>query len=223
MRTGRTEPNFAFLFGGMIVLLLGVPLVETVVGGRGALIGQIGTASLLLSGLWTLAASRVAFSIGTALVVVSIATAALAMFWPAPAVALTSIAITWTFCLLSVWLCGRYVLVRHRVTANHLLGATCIYLLLGALWGLAYAFIHMLHPGAFRTAEATESLDTGAFLYFSLVTLTTTGYGDMVPVSRLVRALASLEGVAGQLYVAILVATLVSQYVAPRGDEPEER
>ena len=83
--TGRSaEPNFAFLFGGMVVLLLGVPVVETVLGRPDTLIGQIGTATLLMSGLWTLAVSSVAFRIGSGLVVLSIATTGAAMLRPAP-------------------------------------------------------------------------------------------------------------------------------------------
>jgi hypothetical protein len=214
------EPDFHFLFVGMIALLVGVPVVEVVLGRPGVVVGQLGLSTLLLAGVWTLAGSRRAFRLGLVLLLASVGTTALAYWRPSPSLSFASVAIAWTFCLVSTRLCMRHVLTRGRVTANHLLGAICVYLLLGVLWGLAYAGIYAIDPDAFRASDATSRIDLDAFLYFSFVTLTTTGYGDIVPVERLVRTFAYLEGMAGQLYVAILVATLVSRYVAPLPEPP---
>jgi voltage-gated potassium channel len=213
------EPNFLYLFVGMLVLLVGGPIVETILGHPAVILGQSALSALLLAGIWTLAPSHAAFRVGIVLVLASAGSTALAYFRPSQPLALTSLGIAWAFCLLSVLLCMRYVLARGRVTANHLLGATCVYLLLGAIWGLAYAAIHAVDPSVFRAADGTHTLDIDDCLYFSFVTLTTTGYGDIVPADRLVRTLAYLEGAAGQLYVAILVATLVTRYVAPSSED----
>jgi hypothetical protein len=214
------EPNFGFLFVGMIALVVGVPALETALGHDAVIAKPLGVSALLLGGVWTLADARLGFRLGIALLVASVGTTVLAYLNPSPALSLASIAIAWVFCLLSVLLCLRHVLSRGRVTLNHLLGATCVYLLLGVLWGLTYAGIHAVDPGAFRTSDGASHVDVGTFMYFSFITLTTTGYGDIVPVGRLVRTFASLEGVAGQLYVAILVATLVSRYVLPLAEPP---
>jgi hypothetical protein len=207
------EPTFLFLFVGLLALLIGIPLADTLLG-RSAVLVPTGYSVLLLSGVWTLARSPLGFRLGLALVAASIAVTALSYLHPASALPLLALAIAFSFCLLTAILCMRHVFGRHVVTANHLLGAACVYLLLGVLWGLAYAGLYSIDAGWFRAASAgTLTLDD--FMYFSFVTLTTTGYGDILPEGRLVRALASIQGVVGQLYVAILVATLVSQYVLP--------
>ena len=211
----KREPNFLYLFVGMLLLLLGGPIAETVLGHSAAVFGQSALSALLLAGIWTLAPSHAAFRAGTLLVAASVASTALAYVRPSTPLALVSFGIAGAFCLLSVLLCMRHVLTRGQVTANHLLAVTCVYLLLGVLWALAYAAISVVHPAAFRSAGAAGTLDVDDCLYFSFVTLTTTGYGDIVPAARVVRTIAYLEGAAGQLYASILVALLVSRYVLP--------
>jgi hypothetical protein len=103
------------------------------------------------------------------------------------------------------------------VTHHRILGAVAVYLLLGLAWASAYALLHHLRPGAF-----TGSLDAAVpqtWIYYSFITLTTTGYGDIGPVHPVARSLAIAEAVAGQLYIAITLARLVSLYVSPRGKE----
>jgi hypothetical protein len=101
------------------------------------------------------------------------------------------------------------------VTVHRILGAVAVYLLLGLIWAQAYQLVWLAHPGAF-----TGALDDAAanpWVYFSIVTLTTTGYGDILPAHASARALANLEALIGQLYPAILLARLVSLEVARRG------
>ncbi|MFO1037882.1 MAG: ion channel [Geminicoccaceae bacterium] len=105
---------------------------------------------------------------------------------------------------------------RERVTTDVLMGAVALYLNVGLIFAAVYAFIENIQPGAI----AMPDRDIGAplhplhFLYFSLVTLTTVGYGDTVPVSALARSLATMEAAMGQLYPAIILARLVSMHVA---------
>jgi voltage-gated potassium channel len=214
------EPNFLYLFSGLLALLVGAPIVNAMLGRPTVLVGLAMHSLLLLTGVWTLAGSRRLFAVGILLSLASVGTTALATVRTTPSVSLASGAIAWTFCLLTAVLCVRCMFARARVTANHLLGATCVYLLLGVLWGLAYGMLHLLRTDSFRAADPGDAIQIDDLMYFSFVTLTTTGFGDIVPVDRLVRTLVYLEGVAGQLYVAILVATLVSQYVAPVREPP---
>jgi hypothetical protein len=100
----------------------------------------------------------------------------------------------------------------HRIT-----GAVAAYLLIGMIWSLAYYLIALRIPGAFSIQEPftpgdRQSLQSQLF-YFSFVTLTTLGYGDIVAVHPIVRMLVILEGVVGQLFPAILIARLVSLQV----------
>jgi len=98
------------------------------------------------------------------------------------------------------------VITFHRVQ-----GSVAVYLLLGLAWAHAYFILLLLQPGAFNTPPTVGSIDEmPQFVYYSFVTLTTVGYGDMTPVHPFARSLATLEALVGQLYPAILIARLVS-------------
>ncbi len=106
-----------------------------------------------------------------------------------------------------------HVFGAGRVDSDRLLGAVCVYFFIGLIWGDAYALIEHLQPGSFLL-PGPASDPFPALLYFSYTTLTTLGYGDVVPLSPLTRMLAALEAVAGQLYVTVLVARLVGLHLA---------
>jgi hypothetical protein len=107
------------------------------------------------------------------------------------------------------------------ITWHRIQGAVAAYLLLGVAWAQAYSLVALLRFGAFSGAVIPEDGLRG-FLYFSFVTLTTVGYGDVLPVHPAARSLAMLEAVTGPLYLAILVARLVSQAVALGGNPPPD-
>jgi hypothetical protein len=97
---------------------------------------------------------------------------------------------------------------RGRVTVHRLFGAVAVYVLLAVAWGTAYDLLLVLRPDAIRGASGPASLDEAMWLSF--ITLTTTGYGDILPASPLARSLAALEAMVGVLYPAILISRLVS-------------
>jgi Ion channel len=97
------------------------------------------------------------------------------------------------------------------VTNAHLYTAVSIYLLLGMLWFAVYCAIDVFLPGAILL-RAVGTGRQSELLYFSLITLSTIGYGDIVPLNGEVRMLVALEGITGVLYIAISVAVLVSAY-----------
>jgi len=93
-----------------------------------------------------------------------------------------------------------------------------VYLLLGVIWGLTYSMLELAMPGSFDgfSAWGERGWDS-EWLYFSFVTMTTlVGYGDLLPISATARALAYLQAVFGQFYIAVLVAGLVSAYISHR-------
>jgi len=109
---------------------------------------------------------------------------------------------------------------RGPVTFHRIQGAVAAYLLLGVLWAHAFSLLAIVRPGAFSGAVNAGD-GPRAWLYFSFVTLTTMGYGDVLPVHPVARSLAVLEAVVGPLYLAILVARLVSLAVSPgQTDDP---
>lgn len=113
-------------------------------------------------------------------------------------------------------------LVTYDVTTDNVAGAVCAYLFLGLGIGLLFTIIETLRPSSFHAGEglAAELTDPAgrrsALVYFSFVTLTTAGYGDIVPATGLTRILAALEAVLGQFYLAILVASLVGIRISTR-------
>jgi Ion channel len=112
----------------------------------------------------------------------------------------------------------QYVFDREVITGDRLWGAAATYLLIGVFWAIVYAIIDEASPGAFAMRGETTPLHLIDLFYFSFSTLTTTGFGDIVPVTRLGRTAATLEAVAGNLFQAILIARLVGIYRQPRED-----
>ncbi len=114
------------------------------------------------------------------------------------------------FYLWAIWLAGKQVLFTGAVDANRIVGAICIYLLMGLIWTLMYLFLAQSIPGAFNGVEQLVWYENFANVaYYSFVTLTTLGYGDISPVAPIARFLVYMEAVVGVFYMAILVASLI--------------
>lgn len=111
----------------------------------------------------------------------------------------------------------RGVVSAQRVTLSTVTGGTCGYLLLGLAWAYLFALLEEIDPGSFlRQGQEIASTERGlqTLLYYAFVTLTTLGYGDIVPATPPAEGFAVLAAVSGQLYVAVLVAALVARFVA---------
>lgn len=112
----------------------------------------------------------------------------------------------------------RQVFSAGRITLRRIEGAIAAYLLIGLVFACLYDLLHGLVPVAFlhQGEPARDSDQVISYLYYSFVTLTTTGYGDIVPLHPVARSLAILQALTGQLYLAILLARLVSMEIAHR-------
>jgi hypothetical protein len=109
------------------------------------------------------------------------------------------------------------------VTIHRIAGAIVVYLLLGALWAFLYQVVALTIPQAFRLPEDLAGSGSEALqrllMYFSIITLTSTGYGDITPVHPVARLLAMFEALVGQLYLAITLARLVSLEIMHRHEK----
>jgi hypothetical protein len=114
--------------------------------------------------------------------------------------------------LLVIWLLTHAVLGPGEITRHRVLGAIALYLTLGMAFAGAYRLSWILVPSSLANVASDVPLPQqySAMLYFSFVTLTSVGYGDIVPVQPFVRALTNLEAIIGQLYPATLLARLVT-------------
>src|SRR5882724_2686423 len=114
----------------------------------------------------------------------------------------------------------RFVLRAPSVNTEVLCASISAYLMLGLLWTVAYWLVAQVTPNAFAFNSGPEETMAGfnAF-YFSFITLSTVGYGDITPVSRIARWLAATEAMTGLLYVTVLIARLVSLYSTPKSHD----
>ena len=111
------------------------------------------------------------------------------------------------------------IISKPSVTTDTLAGAVSAYLLIGITFGLAFLLINTLLPGSFRdTVEPGKHFTPADFNFFSFVTLTTVGYGDIVPWSSHARSLAVIESVLGIMYPAVLISRLVGMHQSKRED-----
>lgn len=115
----------------------------------------------------------------------------------------------------------RVVFRAPVVDGNILCGAASIYLLIGVLAGFLYSLINLLLPGSFAiippgatSPNPSEHADAGWLIYFSFTTLTTVGFGDVLPANQVTRSLAVLEAVVGQILLVVMMARLVGLHVA---------
>ena len=100
-----------------------------------------------------------------------------------------------------------YLFKEKQITADTIAGAICAYFLIGLMWSSVFAILELAQPGSFEMPQGLESF---SFTYYSYVTLTTLGYGDITPITTQARSFSLLEAITGQIYLATLVARLVS-------------
>ena len=152
-----------------------------------------------------------------------------AYWFPGYSVALWVHSLDVLFLALVVGAILAHVFKSTRITRETIAGAVCAYLLIGAMWAHLFSIIENVSPGSFADnsieMEAASSPEpmrdkTDRFTYFSFVTLTTLGYGDITPMTRAAKNLAALEAIFGQLYLAVLIARLVGQQAL--GDKERE-
>jgi hypothetical protein len=216
MSTQRTDEELdrpaqdLFLLLSMLGLILAHPLLDKVIWGRVAL-------GLLMFVPLVVALIRMSDRKGlvwpfAALLGASLACAIAAYSSHNPTLHAIQWALTTIAFAVSVVGLFSYLQAATRITAGHLYTAASIYLLLVGLFFALYSGFAAVLPDAFQTTSGETTGHAADLLYFSMVTLTTVGYGDIVPVNGFVRMIAGLEATTGVLYIAITVSILVSGY-----------
>ena len=117
------------------------------------------------------------------------------------------------------WIVASRVFASGPVSRHRIRGAIVIYLNIALVFALLGSLLVLFVPGAYSNLPKNSLNQLDGMIYFSLSTITTVGYGDLTPVHPLARSLAMLEAVAGQFYIAILIGTLVSQFVSKKRTE----
>jgi len=224
----KRQPNFTYLLLGLLVTLLLGPICAELIDPDGAyanlfknatnFIIQASFSLTLIIGIWSFIESRVWFSIGVVLAIIAVGSTvieAVSADWNMDLVTMVAIL---AFCMLTVVIATLNVIRSKRMDRNQLTAAICIYLLLGIILAILNMIVLKHIPGSFKgiSPDVQNGLD---MIYFTFVTMTTLGYGDISPVGPLARALAYMAAVAGQFYVALLVGMMVGQYIRQKPDE----
>lgn len=203
-----------YLFVSLLVLVVLSPFLrgdflgDTILYSVAAFIG--------LSTIYGLRLGKRALALTAVLAVLSLASGMVSVFTPGRVLNSFAVLAALGFYGVVVALLLRYIVKAKRVTADILFGSVCVYLLVGMMFSMLYVFLDIVNPASFAVSTVVAgagSPSEGAFTYYSFVTLTTLGYGDIVPVSGYARTFAFLEAATGTLYVAILISRLVSMYI----------
>jgi hypothetical protein len=206
--------RYAILFYTLLLTMVAVPLVATFEL-TGALI-EFFLAANLLAAVMPAGTARSRGALLTIMAVVGLARPITAWF-DHPALSALALSLWTLIGLLAAANVLRFAMHAKQVDAEHLYAALSAYMLAGIFFGLFYWVLEQVAPGTFA---ATGNFSRMSALYFSFVTLATLGYGDIVPRTDVARGLAIVEGVGGQLFLAVMVARLVSLYA---GGEPGKR
>jgi hypothetical protein len=200
----------------VIAVFVASPLVASEVAA--SIWFDITFALLLFSGVATMSGRKELTVIAVILVLAALALRWTSLVFPSRAILVSKEVLSMASLGLFAALMLLQVFRQGPVTGYRIQGAIAVYLLLGLIWMLAYDLVYQTLPGSFRFAnggdEATHHMHDLA--YYSFITLTTIGYGDIVPAHPVARSLAMAEGLVGQLYPAILIARLVSMQIESR-------
>jgi hypothetical protein len=202
--------NFLYLVVSLVILLLAGALVDQFPNTLGQQILQAVTVITLASGIVGFRSSRLHVHTGIGFTVSVLAIVVLGVLLDIAGLSYLHLFVLFLFYAWATWLAARQVVFTGRIDGNKIVGAICIYLLIGLNWSLLYLFLAQTIPGAFNGLEQLVWYDNFAdAAYYSFVTLTTLGYGDISPVTPVARFLVYMEAIVGVFYMAILVASLV--------------
>lgn len=207
--------RFYFLLAGLLIVLLVTPIATESYPG---LTSVMMTVTLVVA-VFSMATSRRFYSVAWFLVVVKILLAIALFIEPTLGLHLAETGTVLAFFLLATVFSLRRVLEGDEVDMNRIAGAIGVYMLIGLIWTALYHFVYLMNPAAFEGVVAGDISQVTHMnavfmdlLYYSYVTLSTLGYGDVTPLSRAAQSLAYLEAICGVMYVAVLVAALVGSY-----------
>ena len=225
--TAQRRP-FAILLVAQVVFLFLVPIVGEDELGRD--IVGVGFTGLVLAGIGIAIENRRVMPVLIALVVANVLAQWLAelVFGDTVDQEILKAALGAAYLVFLVGALLRMLARQTRVSIDTLLGGVNVYLLLAIAFALIHTIVENVRPGSYQTGgialseEASHPYATmsGMFIYFSFITLTTLGYGDIAPARPVAQFVAASEAVVGQLYVAILIGGLVALWIGGRMDVP---
>jgi len=207
------QDNFSYLLVSLLFLLLSSAIVEQFfvhsMVGHSLLITF--TVLSMTIGVWSLRSSRYAFNTAVGLIASSAIISLIVILLDKAELAFVHLLLMLNFFVMTLRQAAQQAIFTTKVTYNSIVGSICIFLLLGLIWVMLYLLLIEFTALAFTGIEVRpwqENLHS--LIYFSFVTLTTLGFGDLLPASPLARFLVYIEAIVGVFYMAIVVSSLVS-------------
>jgi len=207
----------------LVVLLLLIVVSPSIPEDSSGVLFELVFDSILIAGVYSVGPGRHQWPF-LVLTVVTLAVRWGELLSGGPQLDVGALLITVLWLIYAVSIIIGHLFQRRDVTADTILGSVVTYLLAAIAFTFAFEIVELLQPGSFSgipdQARSHRAELGSSMLYFSFVCITTMGYGDIVPVSDIARPLAVLEGVFGQLYLAVMIARLVGLHIAgSRNDE----
>lgn len=202
--------NFSYLTIMLVILLFASAMVEEFFGELGQRAVQSATILTLIIGIWTLKSSATWFRSKFGFVMALVAILLINIILDVIGLDFIQLFLILGFFIWTTYLAARQVLFTGMIDGNKIIGSICIYLLLGLIWSTLYLLVLEVNPDAFNgLGYASWYQNFPVVTYYSFVTLTTLGYGDISPLFPLARFLVFMEAIVGVFYMAILVASLI--------------
>ena len=212
------QSKFTFLLVSLLVLFVIAPLFEGLA--IALILLNIFTSVVLVSAVYAVSQKKGLFVLAVILVIPVLAGRWSVYFVDNPFLDFMGMSFGVLFLAFTATNILAKVFEAKEVTADTISGAICVFLLIGLAWAFLYSVVEFLHPGSFNIAQSLAHTSihslhqqTTLFIYYSFVTLTTLGYGDITPLTPPARSLAVVEAVIGQLYLVVLIARLVGLHI----------
>jgi hypothetical protein len=215
------EVNFKFMLTGLILLMLTGPVLHEYTSLNNQELLEIVFAGSFLLLIASISGNLRVFWLALVPALIALICAVLAILLNSLIFRYFMLVAALTFFLVAVRYASREVFRAAAVDLNKVIGSICIYLLLVICWAIAYEFLELLTPGSFNgIALDMDGSRFDQFVYFSLVTITTLGYGDTAPTNLVAGFFAGMEALVGVFYIAILVASLVGDFMSRQKSKP---
>ena len=205
-----TQHRFTLLFAALLLSIAGHGLIGILLPVANPLDWLLGI--ILVAVVFSVRDQRLRWLLGC-LAVGSVVARVIQGLLDHPAPPLVSQSLVGLVCVLAAGVAARRALASGPVDAEHICAALDVYLLAGMAFGVVYCLLEALLPGSFSYGSA-DSLTLPRAIYFSFVSQATLGFGDIVPLLEHSEGLVIAQGIGGQMYLAVLVARLVSLYSA---------
>jgi hypothetical protein len=206
------KDRFLFLLISILCLLILAPLFKGFIGIR--ILMDIFFTSILISAVYAVSKKKYILLVAALLALPMLVSIWSDNFVKVPSLILVGDCFGILFMAFMVIVILSFIFREQEVTGNVIYGAIVVYLLIAIMWAFVFSVMESINPGSFAIGEGQIEVGRPLFIYYSFVTITTLGYGDITPITALANSFSFLEAVIGQIYLVVLVARLVGIHIS---------